>query len=97
LVAFLAEGKKGLPSLLELARKEPTNGHPHLKIGEIYQKLGEKQNALQGYLRAAETFCNFEQYLKGASIFTKILKQNPDMASVKIKLADTCRKMGFLF
>ena len=90
------ESSKNLQPLLELAGREPTNGYPHLKIGEIYQKLGEKKNALQEYLRAAEIFCNFEQYHKGASIFTKILKQNPDMDSVKIKLADTYRKMGFL-
>jgi len=90
------ESSKNLQFLLELSSREPTNGHPHLKIGEIYQKLGEKQNALQEYLKAAEIFCNFEQYHKGASIFIKILKQNPEMDSVKIKLADTYRKMGFL-
>ena len=87
---------KNLQSLLELAEREPTNGYPHLKIAEIYLELGRKQDALQENLKAAEIFCGFEQYNKGASVYTKILKQNPDLDFVKAQLADTYRKMGFL-
>lgn len=87
---------KNLKSLLELAEREPTNGYPHLKIAEIYLELGRKQDALQENLKAAEIFCGFEQYNKGASVYTKILKQNPELDFVKAQLADTYRKMGFL-
>jgi tetratricopeptide (TPR) repeat protein len=87
---------KNLQSLLELAGREPTNGHPHLKIAEIYQELGETQKAFQEHCRAAEIFCGLEQYHKGAAIYTKILKQNPDLDFVKIKLAETYSRMGLL-
>jgi len=87
---------KNLQSLLDLADREPTNGYPHLKIAEIYREQGRMQEALQENLKAAEIFCGFEQYNKGVSVLTKILKDNPDLDSVKAKLADTYRKMGFL-
>ncbi len=90
------EVSKNLQPLLELAGREPTNGYPHLKIAEIYQGLGEKQNAIQENLKAAEIFCDFEQYHKGVSVYRKILRQNPELDFVKAKLADTYRKMGFL-
>ncbi|HYB21584.1 MAG TPA: hypothetical protein VEH09_11680 [Thermodesulfobacteriota bacterium] len=94
-------GKKKKPSknlqpLLELAGREPTNGYPHLKIAEVYRELGQTQDALQENLKAAEIFCDFEQYHKGVSVYTKILKENPGLDFVKAKLADTYRKMGFL-
>lgn len=90
------EVSKNLQPLLELAGREPTNGYPHLKIAEIYQELGEKQNAIQENLKAAEIFCDFEQYHKGVSVYKKVLRQNPELDFVEVKLADTYRKMGFL-
>jgi len=87
---------KSLESLLALASKEPTNGHPHLRIAEIYQDRGEKKKALAEYLAAAEIFCSLEQYHKGVAIYTKILKQDPGLESARKKLADTYGKMGFL-
>jgi tetratricopeptide (TPR) repeat protein len=84
-----------LQSLSEMIYKEPMNGNHHLRIGEIYQKEGRKQNALQEYLKAAEIFCSAERFDKGAAIYQKILKQDPDLEFAKMKLAAICRKMGF--
>jgi tetratricopeptide (TPR) repeat protein len=84
-----------LQSLSEMAHKEPMNGNHHLRIGEIYQKEGRRENALQAYLKAAEIFCSGERFDKGAAIYKKILKQNPELEFAKVKLADTYRKMGF--
>jgi len=90
------EISENLHSLLELANREAANGRPHLKIAEIYEDLGENQKAFQEYCRAAEIFCSLDQYSKGASIYTKLLKQNPDLDFIKIKLAETYRSMGLL-
>ncbi len=85
---------KNLKWLLGMASKEPANANPHLRIAEIYQKMGQRQNALQESLKAAEIFCSLEQYHKAAAIYARILKENPDLDSVEVKLADTYRKMG---
>ena len=90
------ESSKSLESHLSLADREPTNGHPHLRIAEIYEKKGERKKALLEYLTAAEIFCGLEQYYKGVAIYTKLLKQDPGLESVRRKLADTYGKLGFL-
>ena len=83
-------------SFLELINREPINGNAHLKVAEIYQKQGEKQNARSEYLRAAEIFCDEGQYHKGLAIYTKVLKQEPELEFVNLKLADVYRNMGFV-
>lgn len=82
-------------SLLGQTIEEPMNAHAHLKVAEIYQKNGEKQKALEQYLKAAEIFCNTEQYPKGLAIYTRILKENPQQEHVKLALAEIYKKMGF--
>ena len=87
---------RNLQFVLAMASREPTNGNLHLKIAQIYQERGEKQNALQEYLRAGEDFCNSEQYRKAASVYTRVSKEHPELDFLKVKLADLNRKMGFL-
>lgn len=94
---FFKRGKpRNLEFLLALATREPANAYPPLKIAEIYEKQGEKKEALSWYLKAAEIFCTFEQYHKGAAIYIRILKQEPNLESVRKKLANTYTKMGLL-
>lgn len=90
------EAQKKLQSFLEQAEREPMNATASLKAAEIYQQFGEKQNALSQYLRAAELFCDSEQYHKGLAIYTKVLKENPECELAKLQLADNYKKMGFL-
>jgi tetratricopeptide (TPR) repeat protein len=82
-------------SLLEQIIENPMNAHAHLKVADIYQENGEKQKALAQYLKAAEIFCNTEQYPKGLAIYTRVLKENPQLELVKLELADIYKKMGF--
>jgi tetratricopeptide (TPR) repeat protein len=47
-------------------------------------------------LRAADIFCDAEQYNKGAAIYNKLLQQEPNLEFINLKLADIYRKMGFV-
>jgi tetratricopeptide (TPR) repeat protein len=82
-------------SFLEQIIENPMNAHAHLKVADIYQENGEKQKALSQYLKAAEIFCDTEQYPKGLAIYTRVLKENPQQELVKLELADIYKKMGF--
>jgi len=97
---FFRRGKREKPSnlqsFLELVNREPMNAKAHLKMAEIYQKNGEKKNARSEYLRAADIYCNAEEYNKGAAIYIRVLQQEPGLEFVNLKLADIYRKMGFI-
>jgi tetratricopeptide (TPR) repeat protein len=90
------ERSNNLQSFLEKVDREPMNANAHLKMAEIYQKNGEKKNARSEYLKAADIFCNAEEYNKGAAIYSKVLQEEPEMEFVNLKLADIYRKMGFI-
>lgn len=97
---FLRRGKKKSSEnpqpFLDLVNRAPMNANAHLKMAEVYEKHGEKKKARSEYLRAAEIFCDSEQYNKGAAIYSKILLQEPELEFVKLKLADIYGKMGFV-
>ena len=81
---------------LEVLNREPMNANAHLKVAEIYQRQGERKNARSEYLKAAEIFCGEGHYHKGLAIYKKILKQEPELESVNLKLADVYKNMGFV-
>ena len=83
-------------SFLEMLNREPMNANAHLKVAEIYQRQGKRENARSEYLRAAEIFCDEGHYPKGLAIYKKILKEEPELESVNLKLADVYKNMGFV-
>jgi len=109
---FFRRGKRkrarNLQFFLELVNREPMNATAHLKMAEIYQKHGEKKNARSEYLRAADIFCNAEQYNKGAAIYNKVLQQEPELEFVKTREVEklylnynyqmglVCKEMGLI-
>lgn len=96
---FFKQGKrkesKNSESFLEKVHKEPMNASAHLKMAEIYQKHGEKKNARSEYLKAAEIFCDEGHYPKGLAVYKKVLREEPALESVNLKLADVYRNLGF--
>ncbi|MBM4329824.1 MAG: tetratricopeptide repeat protein [Deltaproteobacteria bacterium] len=87
---------KELEYLSEIVRREPENTKAHLKIAELYQRKKEKQKAVEEYLRAAEIFYNNDLYSQAMAVYKKILKHNPHLDHVNLKIADIYRQMGFL-
>ncbi len=89
------KSERNLKPFLGKANREMMNANAHLKRAELFEKNKERKNARLEYLKAAEIFCNTEQYKKGAAIYSKILQQEPDLEFVHLKLADINKKMGF--
>lgn len=85
-----------LQQLTEQVNKDPNNARNHLKLAEIYQKMGEKRKAVSEYLVAAEIFAKNNQYAEAMAIYKQVPKQDPSLDHVYLKIADIYRKMGFL-
>jgi tetratricopeptide (TPR) repeat protein len=81
---------------LDLIEKDPENHKAHMKLGEIYEKKGEEQNAISEYLLAADIFTKKKFYAGSMAIYKKLVKQYPSADHVYLKIADLYRKMGFL-
>lgn len=81
---------------LTLVRKEPGNAKAHLKLAEIYQREGEKHKAIAEYLLAAEIFSKSNFYARAMAIYKQVVKQDPNLDQVSLKIAEIYHKMGFL-
>lgn len=85
-----------LHQLKEQVNQDPGNARAHLKLAEVYQKMGEKRKAISEYLLAAEIFAKNNQYAEAMAIYKQVPKQDPSLDHVYLKIADIYRRMGFL-
>lgn len=95
---FAKEEKKEQGKLqfyLEMVKEDPICANHRLKLAEIYYKRGEKKKAVSESLLAAEIFCNSGYYRKGLAIYKRLLKEQPWLEHVKLKIAKIYREMGF--
>jgi thioredoxin-like negative regulator of GroEL len=67
-----------------------------LKLAQIYEKGGEAEKALKEYLLAAVSFSRNRDYPQALTVYKHILKQNPNLDKVALKIGETYGKMGQL-
>lgn len=87
---------KELEFYSKLAKQEPGNTKAHLKMAELYQKKKDHQKAVGEYLLAAEIFCKNNLFPQAMAVYKQVLKKNPELDHVHLKIADIYRQTGFL-
>lgn len=85
-----------LEKYLELIKKMPENVKAHLKLAELYQKREERQKVISEYLQAAEILLQKTYFAQAMAIYKQVLKQDPSLDHVHLKIAEIYREMGFL-
>ena len=79
-----------------LARQEPENAGAHLKLAEVYQKKGKKQEAVTEYLLAADLFAKGQFYGRALGIYKQLCRKDSSLDQVYRKMADIYREKGCL-
>jgi len=94
----MGRGKDGYDpeKYLDHAEKHPGNAKDHLKFAKFYEKRGEPGKALKECLLAASSFSRSGHYPQAINIYKHILKQNPNLDKIALKIAELYRKMGQL-
>jgi tetratricopeptide (TPR) repeat protein len=67
-----------------------------LKLAQIYEKMGEAEKALKEYLLAATSFSRNGHYPQALTVYKHILKQNPNLDKIALKIGEIYGKMGQL-
>ena len=80
----------------DLARQEPENAGAHLKLAEVYQKKGKKQEAVTEYLLAADLFAKGQFYGRALGIYKQLCRRDSSLDQVYRKMADIYREKGCL-
>jgi len=87
---------KAIKEYLKIVREDPKDVRVWLKIGDLYAKRGAKSEATETYLRVAKFYSEQGFYLKAVAVYKQILKLDPRLVEVNLKLAELYRQLGLL-
>ncbi|MBA2543816.1 MAG: tetratricopeptide repeat protein [Deltaproteobacteria bacterium] len=95
---FVDKGQidKAVKEYLRIVHEDPKDVRVWLKIGDLYAKKGSKQDATETYLKVARFYHDQGFFLKAVAVYKQILKLDPRLVDVILKLAELYRQLGLM-
>src|SRR6188768_712056 len=95
---FVDKGQidKAVKEYLRIVQEDPKDVRVWLKIGDLYAKKGSKQDATDTYLKVARFYHDQGFFLKAVAVYKQILKLDPRLVDVILKLAELYRQLGLM-
>lgn len=95
---FVDKGQidKAVKEYLRIVSEDPKDVRVWLKIGDLYAKKGAKQEATDTYLKVARFYDEQGFFLKAVAVYKQILKLDPRLVDVILKLAELYRRLGLM-
>ena len=95
---FVDKGQidKAVKEYLRIVHEDPKDVRVWLKIGDLYAKKGAKQEATETYLKVARFYHEQGFFLKAVAVYKQILKIDPRLVEVILKLAELYRQLGLM-
>ncbi|PIE19559.1 MAG: hypothetical protein CSA65_01930 [Proteobacteria bacterium] len=87
---------KAIREYAKVVEEDPRDVRIWLKIGDLYAKKGSKEQAVDTYLKVAEFYSEQGFYLKAVAVYKQILKLNPTLVDVNLRLAELYKQLGLL-
>ena len=93
---FVDKGQidKAVKEYLRVVKEDPKDVRVWLKIGDLYAKQGSKQDASETYLKVARFYEEQGFAEKAVAVYKQVLKLDPRLVDVNLKLADLYRSAG---
>jgi tetratricopeptide (TPR) repeat protein len=88
--------EKAIKEYLKVVATDDKDVRIWLKIGDLYAKLGKKQEASETYQKVAEFYSDQGFYLKSVAVYKQILKIDPRLIDVNQRLAELYKQLGLL-
>ncbi len=87
---------KAIKEYLKIVKEDPKDVRVWLKIGDLYAKKDAKAEATDTYMKVAKFYSEQGFYLKAVAVYKQILKVDPRLVEVNLKLAELYRQLGLL-
>ena len=87
---------KALKDYQKILKSEPNDTSVRLKVGDLWDRLGDKAQAMAEYRRVASTFTSQGFYSKAIAVLKRIQAAEPDLVEIHIELAELNEKVGLL-
>ena len=75
---------------------DPTDVRVLQKMGELYQKKSDNPQAAHFFTKVAESYAQDGFFLKAVALYKQVLKLNPDLVEVNLKLAELHQQLGLM-
>lgn len=75
---------------------DPDDIRVRLKLGDLYAKQGKNKEATDFYLAVAEAYAGQGFYLKSVAVYKTLLRLDPRLIEVNLRLAELYRSLGLL-
>ncbi|WP_426754235.1 tetratricopeptide repeat protein [Myxococcus sp. Y35] len=66
------------------------------KMGELYQKKNDNPQAAHFFTKVAESYSSDGFFLKAVALYKQVLKLNPNLLEVNLKLAELHQQLGLM-
>ena len=85
---------KAIVEYKRLTEKDPKDPTIRLRIGDLYVKIGKKDEAIKEYGEVAKIHTQRGFYLKAIAVYKQILKLDENLIEIHFKLSDLYAKQG---
>jgi tetratricopeptide (TPR) repeat protein len=95
---FVQKGQfdKAIREYQRIIEEDPKDIRILLKVGELYQKRGDNRDAAATLLKVADSYASDGFFLKAAAVYKQVLKLNPSLLDVNVRLAELYQQLGLM-
>jgi len=95
---YLQKGQvdKAIKEFERLVEEDPKDVRTLLKIGDLQTRIGEHAAATHTYGRVAQFYSEQGFFLKAVAVYKQILKIDPTLVDVNLKLAELYHQLGLM-
>lgn len=87
---------KAISEYQKVVEADPKDLRSRLKLGELYLKVGNKTSAVNEYSEVATSYTSDGFVLQAIAVFKQLLKIDPSISEVYVKLAKLYKKQGLI-
>lgn len=93
---FIQKGQwdKAIKELQKLVAEDPSDVRTLLKLGDVFAKKGDREQATKVYKQVAESYSEQGFFLKAVAVYKQILKHDQKNLEVTLKLAELYEHLG---
>ncbi|MSP63315.1 MAG: tetratricopeptide repeat protein [Myxococcales bacterium] len=87
---------KAVKEYLRVVAEDQNDVRIWLKVGDLYAKLNRTKDAADTYQRVAVFYSDQGHYLKAVAVYKQILRIEPRMIDINLRLAEMYKQLGLL-